>query len=75
MHNKTQITGDLTQDLAGHLFPVTDGLELFNIFRADQKTVAFLVLGHIDLQHRHGGIAHPDLPDFNATAGMLDQLF
>lgn len=73
MDNETQVTSDLTQHLAAHLFPFTDGLELLNILRADQKAVALLVLGHVDLQHRHGGVADPDFADLDAPAGMLHQ--
>ena len=74
MDNKTQVAGDLAQHLAGHLFPLADGLEAFDILRADQKAVALLVFGHIDFQHRHGGIAHPDVADLDPAARMFDQL-
>ena len=74
MEDKTQVACDLAQHLAVHLFPDTDGLKLLDILRPDQEAVAFLVFGHIDLQHRHGGIAHPDVANLHPAAGFFHQL-
>ncbi|RWX48024.1 hypothetical protein H206_05378 [Candidatus Electrothrix aarhusensis] len=74
MDDETEIAGDLAQDLATHLFSLADGLEFFDIFRADQKAVTLLEFSHVDLQHRHGRVADPDFADLDPTAGMLHQL-
>ncbi|EKD40336.1 MAG: hypothetical protein ACD_75C00085G0001, partial [uncultured bacterium] len=73
VQDKAQVAGHLAQHLAGHLLAGTDLLEFFDIFRADQKAVAFLVFRHIDLQDRHGRVADPDVADRNPAAGFFHQ--
>jgi hypothetical protein len=72
--NEAQVAGDLAQHLAGHLFPIADGLEALDVLRADQQADPLLVFGHVDLQHRHGRVADADVADLDPAAGMLDQL-
>ena len=72
--DEAQIAGDPPEHLAADLLALADGLEALDVLRLDEEAVALLVLGDIDLQHRHGRVADADVADLHPAAGLLHQL-